>query len=197
MVMTTSSISDYPTDHLPPETAAAYLDRRLSGSELDAAEAHLASCHRCRAEIVDLTKVLRRRGRPRLLYVGGLSAAAAATLLFVAGTWEAARSPAETHRDAVSNARVAVQLIPPTTHSDARTTWRWGPVSGADRYELTVFDADGKIVWDTTTRESVVKAPAVGRLEIGRKYFWRVRARIGWDRWVSSDFAEFTLRATP
>lgn len=195
--MVTPIFSDYPTDHLPPETAAAYLDRRLSGSELDAAEAHLASCHRCRSEIVNLTKVLRRRGRPRLLYVGGLSAAAAAALLFVAGTWEVTRSPAETHRDAVTDARVAVQLISPPRHSDARTTWRWGHVSGADRYELTVFDADGKIVWDTTTTQAVVAAPTGGRLETGRKYFWRVRARIGWDRWVSSDFAEFTLRATP
>lgn len=197
MVTPTSSTSDYVTDHLPLETVAAYLDRQLSGLELDTAEAHLASCNLCRAEIVDLTKVLRQRRRPRLLYVGGVSAAAAAVLLFAAGTWEAARSPAETHRGAITDARVAVQLMSPTTHSDARTTWRWGPVSGADRYELTVFDADGRIVWDTTTTQSVVKAPAAGRLEIGRKYFWRVRARIDWDRWVSSDFAEFTLRAVP
>lgn len=195
MVTPTSSFSDYLTDHLPPETAAAYLDRRLSGSELDTAEAHLASCYLCRAEMVDLTRVLRLRRRPRLLYVGGVSAAAAAVLLFVAGTWEAARSPVETHRGAITDARVAVQLISPTTHSDAPTTWRWAPVSGADRYELTVFDTEGRIVWDTTTTQSVVRAPAAGRLEVGRKYFWRVRARIDWDRWVSSDFAEFTLRA--
>lgn len=188
---------DTATGHLDPGTAASYLDQRLSGAHLDAAEAHLASCPSCRAEIVELTGVLRARARPRLVYVGGITAAAAAILLFVAGPQVTRRSPGDTHRDVPTVAPATVELISPKGVANSPGAWRWQPALGADRYELMVFDADGRVVWDTSTTQTMVMAEPSRRLEVGRRYFWRVRARVGWDRWVSSEFAEFTLRAGP
>lgn len=189
--------SKTPTDHLDPDTAASYLDRRLSGVRLEAAEAHLASCASCRAEIVEAATVIRGSSRPRLVYAGGAAAAAAAAvLLFVSIPRTNQESAGDSHRSAPAVARAPVELIVPKGAGSPSGTWRWQPTAGADRYELTVFEADGSVVWDTTTTQAIVLARPP-ELDAGRRYFWRVRARVGWEQWLSSDIAEFVLRADP
>lgn len=183
-----------PMSHLDAELTAAYLEHRLSGARLVATEDHLASCSLCRAEVAQLSPLLRGRSRRRFMHVGGMTtaaAAAAAVLLIVASSQTREGSPADAHRAGSAPIGAAVELVAPKGADSPVQEWRWRPSPGADRYELTVFDADGRVVWDTSTAQTVVTARP-SSLKIGRQYFWRVRARIGWDSWVSSEFAEFT-----
>lgn len=182
------------TSHLDAELTAAYLEHRLSGARLVATEDHLASCSSCRAEVAQLSSLLRGRSRGRFMHIGGMTtaaAAAAAVLLIVASSEIREESQADAHRASSAPMGAAVELVSPKGADSPIQEWRWRPSPGADRYELTVFDAEGRVVWDTSTVQTVVTARPSG-LEIGRQYFWRVRARIGWDSWASSDFAEFT-----
>ena len=184
------------TGHLDVELVGAYLEHRLSGAELVAAEAHLASCPSCRAEIVQLSAVLQRQTRPRLRYVGGLTAAAAAAvLLLVVSPRSDEDPPSGSHRAAPAAIERTVEIVSPKGVNTSAREWSWKPAAGADRYEITVFDADGRVVWDTSTTQTLVSGGPT-RLEPGRPYFWRVRARVGWDRWLSSEFAEFTPDGT-
>ena len=187
---------DPPQGHLDPATVASYLEHRLSGERLQQAEAHLASCSSCRTEVVQLSAVVRARLRPRLLHAGSLAAAAAAILFFVASPRIIQTPSPDAHRGSPAVA-TTVELLAPKGANSPSGEWRWQPIHGADKYELTVFDADGRVAWDTSTTQTTVRVIPARRIETGRQYFWRVRARVGWDRWVSSEFVEFSLRATP
>lgn len=83
--------------HLEAHTVAAYVDGRLSSSDAAGAEAHLAECATCRAEVVQVNAIVRRR-RPRRRYVGALAAAAVLILLMVP---RVVRSPVLSSGDAV------------------------------------------------------------------------------------------------
>lgn len=185
-----------PQGHLDAATAASYLEHRLSGSRLQMAEAHLASCRSCRAEIIALSTLTRVRPRPRLIQAGSVAAAAAVILFFVAAPRIVQKPSPEVHRAPGAGA-TTVELLTPKGANSPSGEWRWQPVPGADRYELTVFDADGRVAFDTSTTQTALRAMPARRLETRKQYFWRVRARIGWDRWVSSEFVEFSLRAAP
>lgn len=182
------------TKHLEPHAAAAYVDHRLSGVELEAVEDHLAGCASCRAEVAAVTAAVRARPGTRVMYGGAVAAAAAAILLLVARPQVTPTSSDDAHRAAATAAESGPRLIAPSGAGSPSGVWRWQPVSGADRYELTVFDAEGRVVWDTSTTGAVVEAARPRGIEPGRRYLWRVRARVDWDRWVSSDMKEVVFR---
>jgi len=69
----------------------------------------------------------------------------------------------------------------------------WTAVEGADRYRVTVFDADGRVVYELEPVAAVAPLPDSLRLAPGRRYLWKVEARVGFDRWVASDLVEFSL----
>ena len=71
--------------------------------------------------------------------------------------------------------------------------FRWGAVKGADLYRVTVFDEQGTVVWEIETRDTHADRPAGSRFESGVRYLWQVAARVGWDRWVSSDLVSFSI----
>lgn len=180
--------------HLEPHVAAAYLDHRLSGTELEAVEDHLAGCASCRSEVAGVAAVVRARPATRVIYGGAAAAAAAAILLLIARPQVAPTASYDAHRAAPTAAVTGPRLISPSGAGSPSGVWRWQPVSGADRYELTVFDAEGRVIWDTSTTAAAVEAAPPRSIEPGRQYFWRVRARVDWDRWVSSELKEFMLR---
>ena len=67
-------------------------------------------------------------------------------------------------------------------------------VPRADMYRVTVWDRSGTVVWDGETRDTVLPLPpALTRVDRGA-WLWVVDARTGWDRWVSSELHEFTIR---
>ncbi len=181
-------------DHLENGEVAAYLDRALSPSDRSRIEEHLADCDACRAEVIEVARLLRTQPRRRDWYVPlGVAAAAAAVLLLV---WprpveEPALPP--NFREPVVSTTAAPSAIAPRGAIVAASRFVWTGVPHADRYRLTVFDATGRVVWETQTGDTAVGLPESIRLQREASYFWKIEAQTGWNRWVGSDLIEFSL----
>jgi len=178
--------------HPGVDDLAAYLDRRLDDSVRAEVEAHVAWCDECRAELREVSAILRgdaAKPRRRLAWIGPAVAAAAAIVLLVAyprGPSAPDEGPA--HRDvpgSVDPAPILTSPAPEAEGAEARTL-SWSRVERADRYRVTVFDPAGSVAWRTETRDTSVSLPDTASLVAGVSYLWRVDARVGVDRWVES-----------
>lgn len=82
---------------------------------------------------------------------------------------------------------------PPSLAVPIADSVRWTSVPRADRYRVIVYDAAGTVLLDASTRDTAVALPA-GLGRAGPAMHWsRVEARTGWDRWVESEWASFTV----
>jgi hypothetical protein len=70
----------------------------------------------------------------------------------------------------------------------------WSSVPQADRYRVRLFDADGTVIWERETAETVATLPSVVGLRAQLRYYWKVEAHSGFDRWAASDLVEFVPR---
>jgi hypothetical protein len=70
---------------------------------------------------------------------------------------------------------------------------RWAPVDGADRYRVTLFDADGEVLYETELTDTVAPVPDTVAVLPGQTYLWKVEARTDFDRWVGSELVEFSI----
>lgn len=115
-----------------------------------------------------------------------LCAAAAALAAAPASGGSAGR--ARTHR-----AGTLTTTPPPSLAVPIADSVRWTSVPLADRYRVIVYDAAGTVLLDASTRDTAVGLPA-GLGRAGPATYWsRVEARTGWDRWVQSEWASFTV----
>ena len=174
--------------------------------------AHAGSCAFCRDQVTAVARAIAsgpvaaeiarlegpawgRRSR-RLAGIGGLAAAAVVALLFVARQPAGPIADAGTHRDPVAGAPVAqapVLLSPVDATVRRPVVLDWRRSDGATQYQVAVFDAEGTVMWKGETPDSTLTIPAQVRLGAGETYWWRVEARIGYDRWLASDVTPFTL----
>lgn len=170
-----------------------------------AAMAHLASCARCRSTLASLAqaladpnvarevRVLEAAPKPRWHRFVLPAAAAAAILLFLGPLDLLRQQPAYLHRaPTITNGSLPSAVTPHGTVADVAEL-RWTPVEGADRYRVTVFDAEGRVVYEVEPVAAVAPLPDSVRLTPGRRYLWKVEARVGFDRWVASDLVGFSL----
>lgn len=152
--------------HPDERVTAAYLDGTLDPDAMERIERHLAQCPECRAgmvalksvsmgetvppEWVALAKDLKgsRAGLPSRR-VATVAAAAALVLCALAlGLQIGRRSqpPADRYRAAPSDGFEALAPAPCAIVEGASVVFRWSPHPDADRYVLTVLDADGAAV---------------------------------------------------
>jgi len=180
--------------HLSDEDVAAYLDRALPQSERTRIEAHLDECDRCRDEVVDVLRLLRRRSGTRR-WVGGLgiAAAAAAVLLLAINPAGLNWRPGSTFREGPLTSATAPTPIAPLGAVPSVDVLTWTSVSRADRYHVRLFDAGGVVLWEIVVSDTSTAVPPLVRLAPGLAYYWRVEARTGFDRWAASDLARFTI----
>lgn len=194
---------------LGPDVIAALADGALSGEPLQAALSHVARCSGCRREVAALSRLLDEpdvRGevarvevqgsphRRRRIVVGALGLTAAAVLAVSVVSRRDVPVPAA-HRDTDSAAGSRVTIVTPQGQVAAVTAFAWIPVPDADRYEVLLFEAGGTVVWEATTTEPQLVPPDSVRLEPGRSYYWRVRARVGHDQWAESPLHHFSVKA--
>lgn len=189
---------------------AALVDGLLEPDDKTGVLSHLAVCHRCCQATASLVRALQsepiaaalsehvaRRGAiNRRLRIGAASAlAAAAGLVGLLMVWpsEPAVTPAPVHREPSVGVAAAAVLQEPIGESAAPEEFRWLPVSGADRYRVTVFDDQANVVWETETQETRAAPPATVGFRPGVQYLWKVAARVAWDRWVDSEFVRFSI----
>ena len=64
---------------------------------------------------------------------------------------------------------------------------------GAEVYRVTLFDKVGKLLFEMESADTMTALPDSIGLAPGRLYLWKVEARIGWERWVSSELIEFRV----
>ena len=62
-----------------------------------------------------------------------------------------------------------------------------------DRYQVTLFDQAGSVLWETHTTDTAVAVPETIRVVPGVPFYWKVAARTELGRWVASDLTSFTL----
>jgi hypothetical protein len=198
-------------DCLDEDTVGALAEGTLDLAARSAALSHLASCARCRAAVASVARALadpdvvrevaalEAAFRPRWRRFA-LPAAAAAAILFVfLGPLDVLRRErSDVHRaPTITNGSLPNALTPQGAVADVHEL-RWRPVEGADRYRVTVFDADGRVIYEVEPAAPVAPLPDSLVLAPGRRYLWKVEARVGFDRWVSSDLVEFSFaRLTP
>ncbi|HET8635049.1 MAG TPA: CHAT domain-containing protein [Gemmatimonadales bacterium] len=192
-------------DCLDEVTISRFAAEGMRGPEAARAADHLASCASCRGNLVGLLELLSdpavaaevRRleavpGRPgrRVLAVAGAVAAVALLVLMV-------RSPAPErpldHRGPTLTAADAPALLLPDGDVAEASAFEWSSVIGADRYRLTLFRDDGRVLFEQETQDTTVALPDTVGLAPAVTYYWKVEARTGWDRWTASELIPFRI----
>jgi hypothetical protein len=195
-------------DCLEAETIGGLADGTLDSAARAHGLKHLASCASCRRAVASVAaaladgpitheiEVIDGGGRRRFGRVFRITVplAAAATVLLL--LWSPANDRSAVHR-ALPQTGTAPVLIAPLGAVAAVDDLRWTSVAGADRYRLTVFDAAGAVLYETQGPDTMAALPDSVRFIPGRPYLWKVEARTGWDRWSTSDLAEFTIARGP
>ena len=168
--------------HVPDEKLAGYIDGTLNGTDRAAIEAHLADCSTCRAELlaasraVDSAPAPARRRRPAFV----AAAAAAAAVLVVA---IARREPglpndgAQTRAQSATTTDSAVTVVTPRSGTAVLPggidfVWRRAPE--ILEYRITVQDADGRVVWSSSTADTAVRLPDSVAVSRGSVLHWYV-----------------------
>ena len=185
-------------EHPDEMVTASYLEGSLAGPERDRFEAHLATCDLCRDGVTLLrsgegdgpavpAEALRRAGvsqrggwSPR----GRLLLGVAASLLLISAVAVGVLRFGSAHRPAPSPIRgnppvfsglspSGSTLVPPS-----HVIFRWSPVEGADRYELSVFDASGAKVAQATleSKDNSAPWPEDAPPPTAGSYLWKIRA---------------------
>lgn len=189
---------------LDDDTVAALVDGSLDASARAEALPHLAACPRCRATVASVAAALGDPAVAReIRVVTGLTgrrlrrlaipAAAAAAVILLLSWPPATEHPQYAHRAPTITAAPAPAPVSPMGAVASVPVLRWAAVDGADRYRVTVFDADGTTLYDTELADIVAAVPDTVRLLPGRTYLWKVEARTDFDRWVGSELVEFSI----
>lgn len=180
--------------HLDASLVAAFLDGQLAAEERTRVESHLADCQECRLEVVAAARILRNRRRRRWFVISPILAAAAVLVLALAP-----RVLVRSHvdqpvlRDPGTAKLAALETIAPRGAVSSAPRLIWSRLPETDEYRVTLFDHAGTVVWETQTGDTTTGVPDSVSLRAGSQYFWKVAARTGWDRWISSDLTGFTL----
>ena len=187
--------------HLQASEMAAYIDRTDTSAAREFAETHLSTCAACRGEAAVAWRIVRKlpadtRARSVWRRVWFPAAAAAAALLLLQ-PWTRGNRENEALREGALTTIIAPRPSTPIGMVDSATTLRWSFVPAADRYRARLFDANGTVLWEDETHDTIAVLPARVRLESGRAYYWKVEAVSTRDRGASSDLMEFEVRASP
>ena len=190
-----------------------YVAGRLGEAETEALESHYLTCARCQNElrlalaIREALPEVREGGlhapaepgvsvisrRFKVRTAAALAAAAVLAGLLLVRPSQLDREPAPAQRDEATGVEVAPSLRAPGGVVAAVESFQWSQVPGADLYRITVYDAEGTVVWEVETRDTVITPPDSTEFEPGARYIWKVAARVGFDRWLSSDLVDFTI----
>lgn len=206
-----------------PPASGACLDELDIAALLDGADPdrdrplveHVVACAACRAQLAGTMRVLHdpmvashverleagARRMPRRFgsaVVGGLAAAALATVLLVPWLMGPDRpfpegGETEVYRERTITTTAAPRILGPLGDASASDSLMWTSVPRADLYRVSVWGRDGSLAWEGQTRDTVVALPPALSAGGERSLLWDVKARTGWDRWVSSDLAELTI----
>src|SRR2546430_6733762 len=164
--------------HLTVDDVAAYVDRGLAAPERARVEEHLAACAACRAEVVAVARLSRTLAARRRWAVTAPLAAAAAVLVLLFAPWQRpGQHAAPVLREPAVTATVAPTPIVPRGGVATLPALTWSSVPHADRYQVTLFDQAGSVLWETHTADTIVAIPITLRLAPVLPHYWKDAAR--------------------
>lgn len=172
--------------------------------------AHLVSCAECRTQVAEVAGALTAgavameagrlaRGpagtwRRRLLGAGAAAAAIALTVLLARTPAHAPAAGAAVYRDSTTSLLSGPTVVAPVDAVVRRPVeLRWKAAPEVSQYRVTVFDAEGSVMWEGETGDTRVALPAAVTFTDGVVYWWRVEARVGFDRWAPSELTAFSV----
>ena len=190
-----------------------YVAGRLGEADTEAFESHYLTCERCQNELrlalairealpevreagllapaEPVVGVISRRFRGRT--AAALAAAAVLAGLLLVRPSKLDEEAAPVHRDEATGVEVAPSLRAPGGVVAAVEMFQWSQVPAAGLYRITVYDAEGVVVWEVETRDTSITPPDTTEFEPAARYIWTVAARVGFDRWLSSELVDFTI----
>lgn len=202
-VSTTSTHAPETSHCLTAHALAAFVARTATEDDRARWMEHLAGCSHCAGAVASIARALAsdeiarevravelpntRRWQRAVLPLAG---AAVLALLLARPSLSPPSLPP--HRSTPVTEYPAATLIAPIGHVADMTPLRWRAVPMADRYRVTLFAAGGDVVYEDIVTDTVVTLPDSVPLRSGETYFWTVAASTGWDRWVNSEWAEFS-----
>jgi len=190
--------------HLSSEEIAAYLDHVLSVEDRLRFEAHLAECEFCRAEVVEVGRLLSTmptEGRRfPVVPAAGLVAAAVVALLLVVRPGPVVPPPTPYPVRSEATAMDAegtplFSIIRPEAGSPVgpeNLRFAWQAASDEALYRITVTDATGELVWEADTGDTEIDLPARVELRPATTYFWRVDALLSDGRSATTRVHDFS-----
>jgi Putative zinc-finger len=161
--------------HLSPEALAGYLDRDLPDEEQRRVELHLASCMECREELAEVRGLQLSRSRRWFLVLVPAVAAAAALLVIVLPRQGTAPSDVRARPDT----DLPLEIVSPASSdvvASSPVTFTWRSAEPGASYTFTLQAADGRVVWSSTTADTVAVVPDSVALSPGQTWFWMVDA---------------------
>ena len=180
---------------------AAAADGRAAARDIE----HLSRCAACRSHVAHLSRLLadesvareihriEGKSRGRWASLRGSVGVAAAAVLVVAVVQIFPRTDSPGFRDPSGAAATVPALAAPLAENGRLESLRWSGVDGATQYRVTVFDEEGGLVWASETVDTAIAFPPDTTLVPGMPYWWRVEARVDFDRWSASELGMFTL----
>lgn len=190
-------------------TIAALADGTLAADARPAVLQHLAGCAFCRRAVASVADAVSGEGpvtheiavvegrggrwwRSRTFRIGAPLAAAAVVLVVLSTRMNQGTAP---HR--ATGQGGAPMLIAPRGTVVSAQRLQWSNVPGANRYRVTLFSAQGRVLYETEVGDTVLAVPDSVQFVSGQPYLWKVEARTGWDRWLTSDLVDFTIARAP
>lgn len=182
--------------HLDPRQVAGYVDRVLPDTERARIQAHLVTCPECRAEVAEAGRIIATLPRPRRIRRGVMVSAAGIAAMLLVFLWPRADRDLGNplHRESSVTTTIAPKVIAPIGGVESADRFVWSSVPHAGLYTLRIFDADGSVVWQGETPDTVLTPPPTLGLRFRRSYYWKVEAHTGFDRSAASELTEFSFR---
>ncbi|UCC83642.1 MAG: zf-HC2 domain-containing protein [Gemmatimonadota bacterium] len=143
------------------------------------------------AESVRVLPIRRQRVSRRAVVTAAAALAAVLAGLIVLRPSDVGRAPVHRAETPAAEAELTLQL--PAGEVATVEEFRWSPAPGANLYKVTVYDEAGAVVLEVETLETHVAPPDTTVFAPGIRFLWQVAARVGWDRWVSSELAQFRI----
>lgn len=198
---TTEGVAEVDAGHLTPEDIAAYLARRVTGTDRDEMERHMVVCDACRHDLVHASQVP-SRSRARRWVVVSLPVAAAAViaalLLLPSPTSPPLPgTPASALRGDGFEPMLPFVALEPAQGAIAEPQgilFRWRSAGPDPFYRITVIDERGDVVWSATSADTVILLPDSISLGGRQTYFWYVDALLRGARSSSTGIQEFATK---
>ena len=180
-------------EHLHTDSFARYLGGAGTSDERARWETHLSECPDCRAEMVEVRRILATAPGRRRASLVPLAAAAAVLLLVWTGTIGRDRG-ADVTRDSetLPSLALAPRPLAPLGRVSRLDGLVWSAVPGVARYRVTLFTSEGQAAWQITTSDTFVALPDTLHLAVATTHYWQVKAETGYGRWVESELVGFT-----